>query len=136
VLHDRDDPGGHEPPRSDRPAAPGDLRHLDHPPGGGDLHPPPRLGGLDLEALEAPAGIDRHLDPIALHVPILGPPGPQHGAVRPFSGEGVWYILLAGTILQTTEGGTVKKFLILLGIIGLVVAIAMYMRSRQGELDY
>jgi hypothetical protein len=68
--------------------------------------------------------------------PILGPPDPQHGAVRPFSGEGVWYILFGGTILETTEGGTVKKFLILLGIIGLVVAIAMYMRSRQGELDY
>jgi hypothetical protein len=29
-----------------------------------------------------------------------------------------------------------KKFLILLGIIGLVVAVAMYMRSRQGELEY
>jgi hypothetical protein len=68
--------------------------------------------------------------------PILGPPGPEHGAVRPFSGEAVWSILFAGTISETTEGGTVKKFLILLGIIGLVVAIAMYMRSRQGELEY
>jgi hypothetical protein len=30
----------------------------------------------------------------------------------------------------------VKKFLILLGIIGLVVAVTMYMRNRQGELEY
>jgi hypothetical protein len=29
-----------------------------------------------------------------------------------------------------------RKFLILLGIIGLVVAVAMYMRNRQGELEY
>jgi hypothetical protein len=58
------------------------------------------------------------------------------GATRAFSGEAVWSILFEGTIFETTEGGTVKKFLILLGIIGLVVAIAMYMRSRQGELDY
>jgi hypothetical protein len=29
-----------------------------------------------------------------------------------------------------------KKFLILLGIIGLVVAVTMYLRSRQGELEY
>jgi hypothetical protein len=28
-----------------------------------------------------------------------------------------------------------KKFLILLGIIGVVIAIALYMRSRQGELE-
>jgi hypothetical protein len=37
---------------------------------------------------------------------------------------------------MTKEGGTVKKFLILLGIIGLVIAVTMYMRSRQGELEY
>jgi hypothetical protein len=28
-----------------------------------------------------------------------------------------------------------KKFLILLGIIGVVIAIALYMRNRQGELE-
>lgn len=59
----------------------------------------------------------------------MGPSGPLWAEV-------VWSILFSGTICETTEGGTVKKFLILLGIIGLVVAIAMYMRSRQGELEY
>jgi hypothetical protein len=29
-----------------------------------------------------------------------------------------------------------KKFLILLGLIGLVIAVAMYVRNRQGELEY
>jgi hypothetical protein len=42
---------------------------------------------------------------------------------------------LLGHIVRD-EGGAMKKFLILLGIIGLVVAVAMYMRSRQGELEY
>lgn len=29
-----------------------------------------------------------------------------------------------------------KKFLILLGIIGLVIAVTMYVRNRQGEADF
>jgi hypothetical protein len=58
------------------------------------------------------------------------------GTDRPLPGSDVWSILSSGTIEETTEGGTVKKFLILLGIIGLVIAIALYMRNRQGELEY
>jgi hypothetical protein len=34
------------------------------------------------------------------------------------------------------KGTAMKKFLILLGIIGLVIAVAMYVRNRQGELEY
>lgn len=29
-----------------------------------------------------------------------------------------------------------KKFLLLLGVLGLVIAVAMYVRSRQGESEY
>jgi hypothetical protein len=47
----------------------------------------------------------------------------------------VWDIL-SPAHHDRTEGGHVKKFLILLGIIGLVIAIALYMRNRQGELEY
>jgi hypothetical protein len=54
----------------------------------------------------------------------------------PFPRLGVWSILFAGTIEGTNEGGAMKKFLILLGIIGLVIAVTMYMRNRQGELEY
>jgi hypothetical protein len=30
----------------------------------------------------------------------------------------------------------VKKFLILLGIIGIVIAVTMYVRNRQGETEF
>jgi hypothetical protein len=36
----------------------------------------------------------------------------------------------------TREGGDMKKFLILLGIIGLVIAVTMYLRNRQGETEF
>lgn len=29
-----------------------------------------------------------------------------------------------------------KKFLLLLGVLGIVIAVLMYVRSRQGELEY
>src|SRR6266542_5052026 len=42
VLDHRDDPGGHEPARSNRLTRPGHLDHLDHASGGRYLHPPAR----------------------------------------------------------------------------------------------
>ena len=43
------------------------LRDLDLASGGGYLHPPTGLGGDDLIALEAGAGVDHDLDPITFH---------------------------------------------------------------------
>jgi hypothetical protein len=34
------------------------------------------------------------------------------------------------------KGGDMKKFLILLGIIGLVIAVTLYLRNRQGETEF
>ena len=34
------------------------------------------------------------------------------------------------------KGGGMKKFLILLGIIGLVIAVTMYFRNRQSETEF
>ena len=48
---------------------------------------------------------------------------------------GVWRILVAGKD-RATEGGDMKKFLILLGIIGLVIAVTMYLRNRQVESEF
>jgi hypothetical protein len=36
----------------------------------------------------------------------------------------------------TRKGADVKKFLILLGIIGIVIAVTMYVRNRQGETEF
>ena len=67
VLDERHNPCGHEPCGSDRLARPGDLRDLDLASGGGYLHPPTGLGGDDLVALEAGAGVDHDFDPITFH---------------------------------------------------------------------
>jgi hypothetical protein len=49
--------------------------------------------------------------------------------------DGVWRILVPGKD-RATEGGDMKKFLILLGIIGLVIAVTMYLRNRQVESEF
>jgi hypothetical protein len=51
--------------------------------------------------------------------------------------SGVWRILVSGKDRAVAEeGGDMKKFLILLGIIGLVIAVTMYLRNRQGESEF
>jgi hypothetical protein len=136
VLDDGDHPVGHEPAGPDHLAAPGNLGDLDHPASGGDLDPPPRAGGLDLEPLDATSGVDHDLHPVTLHRAILAgavDPGTRpRGASRD---DGVWRILGAGKDLAT-EGGDMKKFLILLGIIGLVIAVTMYLRNRQVDSEF
>jgi hypothetical protein len=42
----------------------------------------------------------------------------------------------AGKLPKRAEGGDMKKFLILLGIIGLVIAVTMYVRNRQNETEF
>jgi hypothetical protein len=136
VLDDGDHPVGHEPARPDHLAATGDLRDLDHPAPGGHLDPTPRTGGLDLEPLDAPSGVDHDLHPVTLHLAILagaGDPGRWAGEASRLAG--VWRILVAGKD-RATEGGDMKKFLILLGIIGLVIAVTMYLRNRQVESEF
>ena len=49
-----------------RPGA-GHLANLDHAARGDDLDPPARLGGHDLERLDALSGVDHGFDPITLH---------------------------------------------------------------------
>jgi hypothetical protein len=136
VLDDGDHPVGHEPAGPDHLAAPGDLGDLDDAAPGGDLDPAPGTGGLDLEPLDAASGIDHDLHPVTLHRAILagaGDPGrrPRGGFTRRW----VWRILVAGKD-RATEGGHMKKFLILLGIIGLVIAVTMYLRNRQVESEF
>jgi hypothetical protein len=128
VLHDGDDPVGHEPPGADDLAAAGDLSDLDDAAAGGHLDPPAGSGGLDLEPLGTAPGVHHDLDAVPLHVAILGPPG--------FPRREVWRILWPGKHGRSEKGETMKKFLILLGIIGLVIAVTMYVRNRQGESEF
>ena len=39
--------------------------------------------------------------------------------------------------MKTSErlGAAVKKFLLLLGILGLVIGVVLYVRGRQGDLE-
>jgi hypothetical protein len=48
----------------------------------------------------------------------------------------VWAILTTATFSGPIKGERMKKFLLLLGILGLVIAILMYVRSRQGEEEF
>ena len=81
VLHERDQPAGHEPAGPDRRAGARDLADLDDAARRHDLDPPPGLGGDDLERLDALAGVDHGLDAITLHAPTVDPgeaPGKPH----------------------------------------------------------
>lgn len=49
-----------------------------------------------------------------------------HVCARPFR----------GSILATAKEGPVKKFLLLLGVLGLVIAAVIYIRGRQGENEF
>src|SRR6185436_10044989 len=67
VLHQRDQPAGHEPARADRCAAAGHFGHLDDATGRRDFDPPAVPAGHDLERLHGPAGVDDDLDSITPH---------------------------------------------------------------------
>ena len=36
---------------------------------------------------------------------------------------------------ERAKGAAVKKFLLLLGILGLVIGVVLYMRGRHGEVE-
>ena len=40
-----------------------------------------------------------------------------------------------GIIIDTTKGEPMRKFLLLLGIVGLVIGVLLYLRGRQGDLE-
>jgi hypothetical protein len=139
VLDHGDHSIGHEPAGPNHLAAPGDLGDLDDPPPGGHLDPPAGPGGLDVEPLDPPAGVDHDLHSVTLHRPILDRAADGRGGRKPdftrtrgltHTGPG------QGPDETHDKGGDMKKFLILLGIIGLVIAVTMYLRNRQGESEF
>jgi hypothetical protein len=68
MLHEGNDPGGHEAGRAHRLARAGDFGDLHCRPRHGDLHPPPSLGGGNLELLyTTPADVDDDEHSITLH---------------------------------------------------------------------
>ena len=76
----------HEPRRAHRTTGAGDLGDLDRAPHVGDLDATPRPGGQDLEALDAVADVDDHLDPVPLHAPkltVATAPGARRGVGGP-----------------------------------------------------
>ena len=67
VLDECDQATGHEAAGSNRRAATGDLRDLDDAAGRRHLDAPAGARGHDLEVLDALAGVDHCLNPIAFH---------------------------------------------------------------------
>jgi hypothetical protein len=133
VLDDRDHAIGHEPACPDHLAAPGDLGYLDDASPGGHLDPPAGAGGLDLEPLNPAAGIDHDLDTVASHSVHPRPGRRHHGG---FTRRQVWFILTRARFEDSRKGASMRKFLILLGVIGLVIAVTMYVRNRQNETEF
>ena len=73
VLHQGDQPAGHEAPGADRLAGACHLTDLDHPARGDDLDTAPRPGRHDLEGLNPLARVDQGLDAITFHVANVTP---------------------------------------------------------------
>src|SRR4029079_19353198 len=67
VLHERDEPRGHESSRPDRRPAARHLGHLDDAAGRRHLDAPAVARRHDVERLDGATGIDDDLDAVALH---------------------------------------------------------------------
>src|SRR5262245_45151184 len=92
MLHQRDDPRRHEPPRPHRRPAAGPLGHLDDAARRRHLEPPSVARRDHVETLRAVASVDDDRHPIALHAvhdtarPLRRTRGwthPRHGARAP-----------------------------------------------------